>query len=203
MEECIAFNSLALSKAIHTQIIRLQQQALQLNDHLDVIESNAHIARNSVGQCANDATGITGAYVTNANSMVKVQTCQRLIAEELRRIAEECLKAKAQIWIPWYGLIKYYNHVCLTTTEVLVGVATTAISTLVALKLLSCVCCPSRPRAVHHARHKKKAEEWSTESSSESESESESVSESESSDSSEEERRKRKARKKHRRHARP
>jgi hypothetical protein len=54
-------------------------------------------------RCSSDSSGIANAYVTNANSLVKVYHCQKLIADELRRIAEECLKAKAQILIPYYG----------------------------------------------------------------------------------------------------
>eukprot|EP01047_Picozoa_sp_COSAG01_P017757 COSAG01_NODE_946_length_12533_cov_4.570532_18_plen_60_part_01 len=54
-------------------------------------------------RCSSDSSGIAAAYVTNANSLVKVYHCQKLIADELRRIAEECLKAKAHILIPYYG----------------------------------------------------------------------------------------------------
>ena len=178
--ECMQFNTFVLSKALHSQILRLKANANVLESSLSTIERNAYFARVAVEQCADDAGGIADAYMVNAQALVMVYHCQKLITEELKRIAEECLDARMMILIPYYGLWKYRDHACLTMDYILMGAASTGVTTLVILKLLHCCLCASAAgagvaHAVHRHRHKRENKKHRYRSSSSSSSDNEAV----------------------------
>eukprot|EP01047_Picozoa_sp_COSAG01_P075850 COSAG01_NODE_13130_length_1631_cov_1.015666_2_plen_340_part_00 len=112
--ECMQFETYAMAKALYTQITGLVSQASELRDALVVIEQTANYARSAVSNCAQAAHGVAAAFTTNAGDLLAVYQCQALITAELRRIAEECLDAKAGILIPWYGVIKYWDSPCIS-----------------------------------------------------------------------------------------
>ena len=97
-------------------------------------------ARDAVETCATDATGLVSAYTTNAQSIVKVDTCQRLIAEEFRRIAEECLTANRYVIIPFYGL-QYLSSGCLDFWRKILGIVSTFLTVALFCAAFSCFRC--------------------------------------------------------------
>jgi hypothetical protein len=112
--ECMQFETYAMSKALHSQVMGLASRASELRRALTVIERNADYARRAVSTCAQDARGVAAAFTADAASLLEVYHCQALITAEMRRIAAECLGAKAGILIPWYGVIKYWDSPCIS-----------------------------------------------------------------------------------------
>jgi hypothetical protein len=134
--ECAEFDGLYKEVYLLRMLKAIVDNSRSLALSTRLVANNTDYLSEGLATCASEATRLYDIYRENAEDLVKVATCQQIIAEEYNNVLEECIAARGTwIYVPFYNL-RFLSHLCTEFWAKVVGIIITAVTVFILLQIL-------------------------------------------------------------------